>query len=70
MAILKPIFEGKTEGDQLISILKVLGSFNNQEITYFKSKVPFETTMIDELGKFRKVNLKPQIKISSSLKEI
>ena len=31
MYILEPIFKGKTEGDQLLAIFKILGNFTERE---------------------------------------
>ncbi|CAD8103495.1 unnamed protein product [Paramecium sonneborni] len=59
LVIKEALFKGKSEGDQLFAILKVMGSFNSSDIEYFQNKVPFENKMIfKELARYKKQNLK------------
>ena len=56
--LLTPMFKGKTEGDQLFAIFKILGSMNQQEIKEYKARVPFDNSLIDSFGTFKRANLK------------
>ncbi|CAD8090128.1 unnamed protein product [Paramecium sonneborni] len=59
LVIKEALFKGKSEGDQLFAILKVMGSFSQSDIEYFINKVPFENKMIfKELCRYKKQNLK------------
>lgn len=54
MIIKEPIFQGKTEGDQLFTIFGVLGSPSDKEYEILSSKVPFDPKLFSEFPKFPK----------------
>lgn len=56
--LLTPIFKGKTEGDQLFAIFRVLGSLSAEEQKEYKQRVPFDPSLFDSFGNFKPVNLK------------
>lgn len=58
LALLTPIFKGKTEGDQLFAIFRVLGSMSAEELGEYKQRVPFDPVLFDSFGSFKRVNLK------------
>jgi glycogen synthase kinase 3 beta len=44
----EPLFQGKSEGDQLFAIFKTLGTPTKDEIAELKKKVPFDSSLLDE----------------------
>lgn len=60
--LLTPIFKGKTEGDQLFAIFRVLGSLTNDEVKEFKQRVPFDPSLFDSFGTFKRIGLKEYFK--------
>ncbi|CAD8177815.1 unnamed protein product [Paramecium pentaurelia] len=59
LVIKEALFKGKSEGDQLFAILKVMGSFNSNDMEYFINKVPFDNKIIfKELSRYKKQNLR------------
>ena len=52
MIDLKPVFKGKSEGDQLLSIQKVLGSFDRREKRKFKQLLPWFRKQINRFPSF------------------
>ena len=56
--MLRPLFKGKSEGDQLFAILKILGTFTNEERAEFLKRTPFEKEMINEIGNYPRTDLK------------
>ncbi len=63
--LLTPIFKGKTQGDQLFAIFRILGSMSNDEIKEYKTRVPFDSSLIDSFGTFKRINLKDFFKVVS-----
>jgi serine/threonine protein kinase len=61
--LLTPLFRGKTEGDQLFAIFKIIGSLNSEELKQYKSRVPFDPSLIDAFGQSKRVNLKEYFKV-------
>ena len=56
---LEPIFQGKTEGDQLFSIFKVLGSPANEDFAIWeKILVNFDHVLFAEFKNFKPMDLK------------
>ncbi|KAL4427508.1 hypothetical protein ABPG74_015211 [Tetrahymena malaccensis] len=53
-----PLFQGKTEGDQLFSIFKVLGSPTKEEFQKFSERVPFDKKIFDEFQTYEPQNLR------------
>ena len=51
---LEPIFKGEEEGDQLFSILKILGGINDKDFNYFKRVVPFDVNVLKEIPKYER----------------
>ncbi|CAD8205752.1 unnamed protein product [Paramecium octaurelia] len=59
LVIKDALFKGKSEGDQLFAILKVMGSFSKKDVEYFSSRVPFNNQSIfKELSRYKKQNLR------------
>ncbi|CAD8165383.1 unnamed protein product [Paramecium octaurelia] len=59
LVVKEALFKGKSEGDQLFAIFKVMGSFSQSEMEYFSNKVPFDHKIFfKELQKYKKQNLK------------
>jgi glycogen synthase kinase 3 beta len=56
--LLTPIFKGKTEGDQLFAIFRILGSLNSEEVKEYKQRVPFDPSLFDSFGVFKRINMK------------
>jgi glycogen synthase kinase 3 beta len=56
--LLTPLFRGKTEGDQLFAIFRILGSMTEEETKLYKTRVPFDASLFDSFGSFSPVNLK------------
>lgn len=54
MIIKEPIFQGKTEGDQLFTIFGVLGSPSEKEYDTLGAKVPFDPKLFQEFPKYPK----------------
>lgn len=42
LVIKEALFKGKSEGDQLFAILKVMGSLSTKDVEYYTNRVPFE----------------------------
>jgi cyclin-dependent kinase 2 len=55
---LQPTFKGKSEGDQLFAIFKVMGSMKPEETAEYMKRVPFEPELFKEFGSFERVNLR------------
>lgn len=55
---LTPLFKGKTEGDQFFEIFRIMGSMSAEELKEYKQRVPFDSTLLDSFGVFKKINLK------------
>jgi glycogen synthase kinase 3 beta len=53
----QPLFQGKTEGDQLFAIFRVMGSPNEEEWKEIKAKVPFDATLFQYFPKEKGANL-------------
>lgn len=64
--LLTPIFKGKTEGDQLFAIFRILGSLNAEEMKEYKQRVPFDPSLFDSFGTFKRINLKEYFKFVSA----
>lgn len=62
LVTLTPLFKGKTEGDQLFAIFRVLGSMNADETQEYKKRVPFDPSLFDSFGTFKRINLKEMFK--------
>lgn len=62
LVMLTPIFKGKTEGDQLFAIFRILGSMSSEEVTEYKKRVPFDPALFDSFGSFKRANLKELFK--------
>ena len=65
LLMLTPMFKGKTEGDQLFAIFRILGSMSKEEIGEYKKRVPFDPVLFDSFGIFKRVNLKELFKMVS-----
>ena len=52
----EPIFQGKTEGDQLFSIFSILGSPTEREYDILSKKVPFDPKLFKEFPIFNRVS--------------
>ena len=50
----EPLFQGKTEGDQLFAIFKVLGSPTPEEYEELSMMVPFEPKIFNEFKTFKR----------------
>ena len=61
--LLTPIFAGKTDGDQILEVFKILGSFNEAEAKYFEPKIPFEFDILSKFPKQKKANLRQMFKM-------
>lgn len=46
--LLTPIFPGKTDGDQILEVFKILGSFGEVENNYFASRIPFKFEVLSK----------------------
>lgn len=66
LATLTPFFKGKTEGDQLFAIFRILGSMSSDEVSEYKKRVPFDPVLFDSFGSFKRVNLKDMFKTISA----
>lgn len=56
---LEPIFQGKTEGDQLFAIFKVLGSPSNDDFAIWeKILVNFDQALFAEFKNFKAIDLR------------
>lgn len=55
---LQPIFKGKTEGDQLFAIFKIMGSLTPDETAEYTQRVPFEPELFKEFGNYPRCNLR------------
>jgi serine/threonine protein kinase len=49
----QPIFQGKSEGDQLFAIFKVLGSPSQEEYNELSSMVPFDPKIFKEFKNYK-----------------
>ena len=58
MFMMEPIFKGKTEGDQLLAIMKILGNFTERENKEFEQRVPFNLKILDKFQTYEKKDLK------------
>eukprot|EP01017_Pseudomicrothorax_dubius_P025858 TRINITY_DN2837_c0_g1_i4.p1 TRINITY_DN2837_c0_g1~~TRINITY_DN2837_c0_g1_i4.p1 ORF type:complete len:218 (+),score=46.91 TRINITY_DN2837_c0_g1_i4:114-767(+) len=54
----EPIFQGKSEGDQLFAIFKVLGSPKQEDLNELKGRVPFDSSLLDEFRAYPRQNLR------------
>ena len=54
----EPIFKGKTEGDQLLAILKILGNFSPRENKEFEQRVPFNFSILEKFQNSEQKDLK------------
>jgi serine/threonine protein kinase len=54
----EPLFQGKTEGDQLFAIFKVLGSPTQEEYDELSMMVPFDPKIFNEFKAFKRQSLK------------
>jgi glycogen synthase kinase 3 beta len=61
--LLMPLFKGKSEGDQLFAIFRIMGSMNGEELGEYKQRVPFDPSLFDSFGKFKRVNLKELFRV-------
>lgn len=52
LVTLRPLFRGKSEGEQLFAILKLWGSFNEEQKRYFSTKVPFSKNYLSRFPKY------------------
>ncbi|CAD8170899.1 unnamed protein product [Paramecium pentaurelia] len=57
LALLEPFFIGKSEGDQLFQILKIMGSFTEEDLKYFEKVVPFDINLFQEFPEYKAINL-------------
>jgi glycogen synthase kinase 3 beta len=57
MFLLSPVFQGKSEGDQLFKIFEVLGSFTPLEAMEYKTQVPFDGSFFRQFEGYSKKNL-------------
>lgn len=53
-----PVFKGKSEGDQLFAIFKVIGSLSAEEVAEYTKRVPFDPALFKEFGHFDRINLR------------
>lgn len=58
LAVLEPLFQGQTDGDQLFAIFDVLGSPNDTELKELAKRVPFDTKIFKEFKEIKGENLK------------
>ena len=58
LAVLEPLFQGQTDGDQLFAIFEVLGSPNEAELKELAKRVPFDTKIFKEFKEIKGENLK------------
>ena len=65
LVLLTPFFKGKTEGDQLFAIFRMLGSMNESEIKHYSSIVPFDPNLFNSFATFKRINLKEHFKCVS-----
>lgn len=56
--LLTPLFKGKSEGDQLFAIFRIMGSMTAEETNSYKSRVPFDCSLFDSFGSFKPINFK------------
>eukprot|EP01016_Furgasonia_blochmanni_P047420 TRINITY_DN6968_c0_g1_i2.p1 TRINITY_DN6968_c0_g1~~TRINITY_DN6968_c0_g1_i2.p1 ORF type:complete len:312 (+),score=33.15 TRINITY_DN6968_c0_g1_i2:54-989(+) len=54
----EPIFQGKSEGDQLFAIFKMLGSPSPDEIEEYKNRVPFDKNLFNEFKQYKRSSLR------------
>lgn len=54
----EPLFQGKTEGDQLFAIFKVLGSPSKEDFDAYIKQVPFDPQLFKEFKNYKGINLK------------
>lgn len=57
LALGEPFFVGANEGDQLFAILKVMGSFSEEEEKVLKERVPFDAQLFTSLKGFKRIDL-------------
>ena len=53
-----PLFQGKSEGDQLFSIFKVIGSPSKEEYDKLSMMVPFDPKIFNEFKTYKKSSFK------------
>ena len=56
--LLRPLFKGRTEGDQIFAAFKLLGSFTPEERAEYNRKVPFDCGMLNDIMQYKRINLK------------
>lgn len=54
LVCLRPLFRGKTEGEQLFSIFKIWGSLTEEQKRFYGNKVPFSKTYLTKFPKYVK----------------
>lgn len=52
--ILSPLFKGKTEGDQMFAIAARLGKLSKSDKQYYKERVPYDTSVLNEFDRYEK----------------
>ncbi|CAD8186337.1 unnamed protein product [Paramecium octaurelia] len=57
LALLEPLFIGKSEGDQFFQILRILGSFTKSDLKYYQKVVPFDVKLFKEFPKYEPIDL-------------
>ena len=54
LVTLRPLFRGKSEGEQLFAIFRLWGSLSEEHRKYFGAKVPFSKTYLAKFPKYAK----------------
>ena len=57
----EPIFQGKTEGEQLFAIFKVLGSPSSEVFKEFSERVPFDPSIFSKFPFYPGKNVRNMI---------
>lgn len=54
----EPLFQGKTEGDQLFAIFRILGSPSKEDLDGYTKQVPYDSSLFKEFKNFRPVSIR------------
>lgn len=62
LALREPIFQGKSEGDQLFSIFRVLGSPTVEQYEEFSKMVPFDPKIFNDFKTYPRPDISAKFK--------
>lgn len=68
LATREPIFQGKSEGDQLFAIFRTLGSPTAEQFQEYAKMVPFDAKLFNDFKTYARPNISSEF--SNSIKDI